>query len=134
MSSFTPINRQPQQSQSSYLSFNDMLNPVSEQIQSTSSSSAMAQPTTKKYLCAVEGCGKGYGSTSRLRRHTKSIHENITYSCREVGCGKSYNRLENLNRHIQTNHIGARYYCPAEGCEKNYSDPSSVNTHVKTKH
>lgn len=133
MGSFTSINNRntlPSFQQMASAGWN--LDNVSET--TNASTSAMAQQSVKKYLCSVEGCGKSYGSTSGLRKHTQSIHENITYSCREVGCDKSYNRLENLNRHIQSNHIGARYYCPVENCGKDYSDPSSVNSHVKANH
>jgi len=132
MSSFTPINRQPQQSQSSYLSFNDMLNPVSEQIQSTSSSSAMAQPTTKKYLCAVEGCGKGYGQNIHLKRHEDSAHNNIRKFCPKDDCNRSFSDETTLKRHINKDHENLMYICPIEN--QSFTKPTGFNDHIKRKH
>ena len=103
MSSFTPINNQ-----NSLPSFQQMeragwnLSNVSDNQSSTTS--AMAQPTVKKYLCTVENCGKGFKYPKDLRRHMTTHTGEKNYLCDIGECDKAFTRQDNLDRHKNNDH------------------------------
>ena len=67
---------------------------------------------------------------TRLKRHIKSAHQNMTYPC--DNCDKSFTYKGDLQRHIKSAHQYMQY--PCDKCNKSFTNQGDLQRHIKSDH
>eukprot|EP00900_Chrysochromulina_parva_P001898 jgi/Chrpa1/11709/Chrysochromulina_OHIO_Genome00022834-RA len=70
--------------------------------------SAMHTHGEKKYVCQVEGCGKRFLDSSKLKRHSLKHTGERPYLCPFEGCGKRFSLDFNLRSHMRKCKFGPK--------------------------
>ena len=79
------------------------------------------QAAAKKiYHCVIDGCGKQFSTSYRLKAHGRS-HTGDTFRCEEEGCEKAFITQSDLTKHVRTHSGEKPYRCDHEGCGKVYT-------------
>ncbi|KAI8900933.1 hypothetical protein BC833DRAFT_579755 [Globomyces pollinis-pini] len=85
----------------------------------------------KRYFCSFDGCRKGYTRACSLKKHIKTIHENLKpFECEYKDCEQKFARKHDLKRHLQT-HTGERTF-GCRHCPKRFSRKDHLQTHLKS--
>ncbi|XP_059146273.1 zinc finger protein 62 homolog [Physella acuta] len=71
-------------------------------------------------------CGKGFISSTELRRHIPSHTKEKPFSCET--CGVSFATQTGYKGHVRK-HSGEKYICDVKGCGKVYKTPLSLRGH-----
>ena len=74
----------------------------------------------KIYHCGIDGCGKQFSTSYRLKAHGRS-HTGDTFRCEEEGCVKSFITQSDLTKHVRTHSGEKPYRCDHDGCGKVYT-------------
>ena len=111
----------------------------------------------KVFQCPT--CGLVKNNKQQIKRHIKSVHENIRdYICEECGmsfsaksalnnhkrqhidpqfechvCGRKFRRKAHIQDHVQTVHMGVKKY-PCPKCDIRYKSGSALKRHYETVH
>ena len=81
----------------------------------------MKQGSAKKiYHCGIDGCGKQFSTSYRLKAHGRS-HTGDTFRCEEEGCVKAFITQSDLTKHVRTHSGEKPYRCDHDGCGKVYT-------------
>merc|ERR1712157_307011 len=79
-----------------------------------------------------ELCGKSFACPSRLKRHTRKIHDQEkNYQCDR--CDKKFFTAPNLKRHIDHVHLNIRNF-KCTMCNDAFKIAMHLKTHIKLKH
>lgn len=79
------------------------------------------QGSAKKiYHCGIDGCGKQFSTSYRLKAHGRS-HTGDTFRCEEEGCEKAFITQSDLTKHVRTHSGEKPYRCDHDGCGKVYT-------------
>lgn len=79
------------------------------------------QGSAKKiYHCGIDGCGKQFSTSYRLKAHGRS-HTGDTFRCEEEGCVKAFITQSDLTKHVRTHSGEKPYRCDHDGCGKVYT-------------
>ncbi|XP_031550849.1 zinc finger protein 143-like, partial [Actinia tenebrosa] len=90
-----------------------------------------AQATPKKiYHCSIDGCGKQFSTTYRLKAHGRS-HTGDTFRCEEEGCNKSFITHSDLTKHVRTHSGEKPYRCDHENCGRVYTTAHHLKVHER---
>ena len=74
-----------------------------------------------------EFCGKLYATMNELKKHSRSVHEGITYDCQI--CSKQFKGKAGLKDHVETVHEGKKPSVKCPLCDK-----CVVSNHVLKRH
>eukprot|EP00698_Gefionella_okellyi_P020510 TRINITY_DN6446_c0_g1_i1.p1 TRINITY_DN6446_c0_g1~~TRINITY_DN6446_c0_g1_i1.p1 ORF type:complete len:398 (+),score=35.05 TRINITY_DN6446_c0_g1_i1:45-1196(+) len=87
---------------------------------------------TRKYVCEVEGCGKRFCRSDKLKDHMCTHTGERPHICSV--CERAFAKRCNLIDHMRI-HTGQRpYSCPHPGCTALFAHPSVMRRHVERKH
>ena len=94
----------------------------------------------RDHICTWEGCGKGFVSATRLRRHQASHEGKEKFRCTFTGCGQQFRKHGTLQKHILTIHEGKDpFVCTAldetgQECRAGFDTEGRLNSHVGRVH
>lgn len=84
----------------------------------------------KIYHCGIDGCGKQFSTSYRLKAHGRS-HTGDTFRCEEEGCVKSFITQSDLTKHVRTHSGEKPYRCDHDGCGKVYTTAHHLKVHER---
>ncbi|KAK2569427.1 Zinc finger protein 143 [Acropora cervicornis] len=84
----------------------------------------------KIYHCSIDGCGKQFSTSYRLKAHGRS-HTGDTFRCEEEGCEKAFITQSDLTKHVRTHSGEKPYRCGHEGCGKVYTTAHHLKVHER---
>lgn len=84
----------------------------------------------KIYHCGIDGCGKQFSTSYRLKAHGRS-HTGDTFRCEENGCEKAFITQSDLTKHVRTHSGEKPYRCGHEGCGKVYTTAHHLKVHER---
>lgn len=84
----------------------------------------------KIYHCVIDGCGKQFSTSYRLKAHGRS-HTGDTFRCEEEGCEKAFITQSDLTKHVRTHSGEKPYRCDHEGCGKVYTTAHHLKVHER---
>lgn len=84
----------------------------------------------KIYHCGIDGCGKQFSTSYRLKAHGRS-HTGDTFRCEEEGCEKAFITQSDLTKHVRTHSGEKPYRCDHEGCGKVYTTAHHLKVHER---
>ncbi|XP_071943462.1 uncharacterized protein [Antedon mediterranea] len=91
----------------------------------------MSHTGERPYKCTFDGCQWAFTCIQKLKRHLVRHTGERKYMCNQEGCNKMFTRLEHLKGHL-VSHSGEKpYKCSVEGCNASFSARSSHYMHVK---
>ena len=99
-----------------------------------------AHSDVREYLCQYEGCGKGFITRTRLKRHHASHEGREKFTCTANGCGQTFRKHNTLQKHIIAVHEGRKpFVCHvlnSEGrsCGAGFETASNLRIHEGTVH
>ena len=83
----------------------------------------------KLYTCAVEGCGKPFGTRSHRRIHERFHREEKPWICTEPDCAKAFHQRSDMLRHVLTHQNNKPHVCPVEDCHKRFANKHYLQIH-----
>ncbi|XP_076441164.1 uncharacterized protein LOC143280413 [Babylonia areolata] len=81
----------------------------------------------KPYVCSVEGCRKGFGSSFKYRRHSLVHMQPQDRKC--PFCERRFNRVDHLKNHVAT-HNSNRQHWACDKCGKRYLYHGTFEYHM----
>lgn len=81
-------------------------------------------PTTQKWTCMYQDCGKLFGRRENIRSHVQTHLGDRQYRCN--GCGKCFVRQHDLKRHAKIHSGNKPYKCP---CGAGFARQDALTRH-----
>ncbi|KAF1840279.1 BTE binding protein-like protein 4 [Cucurbitaria berberidis CBS 394.84] len=81
-------------------------------------------PTTQKWTCLYEDCGKVFGRRENIRSHVQTHLGDRQFRCN--GCGKCFVRQHDLKRHAKIHSGNKPYKCP---CGAGFARQDALTRH-----
>ena len=79
---------------------------------------------------ACDQCDKQYTQTHNLKKHIRTVHEEVRFKCSE--CGKQASQRTDLKKHIEAAHLNLQL--PCDLCGVPFKTRHHRQTHVRTTH
>lgn len=99
-----------------------------------------AHSNIREFVCPREGCGKGFVTGTRLRRH-QAVHDGANkFRCNVVDCGQTFRKHGTLQNHISVVHEGkSAFVCHAlnaegEECRAGFDTAWKLRSHETRLH
>ena len=94
----------------------------------------------RDYVCEWEGCGKGFITATRLKRHIAAHEGRETFRCTLVNCGQTFRKHGTLQKHILTVHEEKKpFVCgylkdDGTACGEGFDTAGKLSTHTGRAH